>query len=80
MGGSAWSVLPFTNSSGLSISFDSYGVGYVLLEANQNITNNSAQFRIVIIPGTSLNSIQVTHPGIDINSLQSVTSYLHLSN
>ena len=79
-GGNTYSPLPFNNSSGLSISFDSFGVGYIMLESNQNITNNSAQFRVIVIPGTSLTTLELTHPGIDVNSLSSVTSYLHLSN
>ncbi len=75
----AYYPLPFNNNAGLTISLFSYQVGSITLESSNNIIN-TADLRVIVIPGTSLTSLSITHPGLDVNSLSSVTSYLHLSN
>ncbi|MFD0795277.1 hypothetical protein ACFQZX_16770 [Mucilaginibacter litoreus] len=68
--------LPYSeNDRALSVS--NYGVGYVNIKANFTV-NSGLDFRIVIIPGTSLSTLSVTHPGLNVRNFSQVASAFNL--
>jgi hypothetical protein len=69
--------LPYTEA-GANIGVGYFSVGQVNITTSQKETG--IDFRFVIIAGTSLTGLQLTHPGVNLNDYNSVKSALHLSN
>ena len=52
------------------------GVGYV--DIKSSVSETGLDFRIVVIAGTSITGLQLTHPGINVNNYNQVASSLRL--
>jgi hypothetical protein len=75
---SGWFALPYSEA-GHSITFNDYGVGYIDLKAN--FTQASGiDFRVVVIPGTAITTLNATNPNLNIRNFNEVAAALHLSN
>jgi hypothetical protein len=75
---SGWFALPYTEASH-TIDFNDYGVGYIDIKAN--FTQGSGiDFRVVVIPGTSVTQLNVINPNLNIKNFSEVARALHLSN
>ena len=77
-GTTAWFPLPFSEA-GSTLTVDNYGVGYVEVKANFNATG-TLDFRVVLIAGSSLTTLMITHPGINIYNYTQLAAALHLNN
>jgi hypothetical protein len=73
----AYYALPYSDS-GTTITMADYGVGYV--DIKSSVSETGLDFRIVVIAGTSLSSLQLTHPGINVNDYNQLASALRLGN
>ncbi|HAL80833.1 MAG TPA: hypothetical protein DCO83_00230 [Mucilaginibacter sp.] len=71
-----WYSLPFTNG-GVTISMVSFGVGAVTLTSTTQQTG--LDFRVVVIPGTSVTKLNVTNPNLNFRNFTAVANALHLS-
>jgi hypothetical protein len=72
-----WYALPYTNG-GTSITMVSYGVGVVNVTATTQQTG--LNFKIVVIPGISVQQLNVTNPGLNFRNYSEVASALRLRN
>jgi len=77
-GTTTWFPLPFSEA-GSTLTLDNYGLGYIELKANFT-ANKSLDFRVVLIAGSSLTVLMITHPGINIYNYPQLAAALHLSN
>ncbi|MEN0054327.1 MAG: hypothetical protein AAGC65_11690 [Mucilaginibacter sp.] len=68
--------LPYSEA-GRTITLSDFGVGYVNVKAN--FSQSGLDFKIVVIPGNGLNTLQVTHPGINMRNYNEVASALHIN-
>jgi hypothetical protein len=75
-GANLWYALPYAEDD-RSLKLSDYGVGYVDVKANFN--SSGLDFRIVVITGTSLNTLQASHPGLNINSYKQVSAVLNIN-
>ncbi|MDP9081401.1 MAG: hypothetical protein M3O71_28650 [Bacteroidota bacterium] len=73
-----WFAIPYAEA-GHTIDFNDYGVGYIDLKAN--FTQAAGiDFRVVVIPGTSVTVLNATNPNLNIRNFSEVAKALHLSN
>lgn len=68
--------LPYSEV-GRTITLSDFGVGYVNVKAN--FSQGGLDFKVVIIPGTGLTTLQVTHPGINLRNYNEVALALHVN-
>jgi hypothetical protein len=76
-GSNMWYPLPYSEA-GDTLTVEDYGVGFVAVKPNFNGTN--LDFRIVVIAGTNVTTLMVTHPGVNIYNYAQLASALHLAN
>jgi hypothetical protein len=74
----SWYPLPYS-ASGNTINLDSFGVGYVNLKANFTQAN-AFDFRVVVISGTGLTTLNVANPNLNFKNYNDVARALHLKN
>jgi Collagen triple helix repeat (20 copies) len=74
---SSYYSLPYSDS-GTTITMSDYGVGYV--DIKSSVSETGLDFRIVVIAGTALTTLELTHPGINVNDYSQVASALRLGN
>ena len=68
--------LPYSEA-GRTITLSDFGVGYVNIKAN--FSQTGLDFKIVIFPGSSLTTLQVKHPGINLKNYNEVATALHIN-
>jgi hypothetical protein len=73
----SWYSLPYSDS-GTTITISDYGVGYVDLKSS--VSETGLDFRVVVIAGTSLTTLSLQHPGINVNDYGQLASALRLGN
>jgi hypothetical protein len=73
----SWYSLPYSEA-GTNISLSDYGVGYV--DIKSSISETGIDFRFVVIAGTSLTALQLSHPGVNVSDYNSVKAALNLRN
>lgn len=71
-----WFPLPYS-STGLTISFVDYRVGFIDLQANFTQTNGF-DFKVVVISGSAATFLSVRH--VNLNNYNQVAAALHLKN
>ncbi len=76
-GTATWYALPY-NEAGNTLNIADFGVGYVNVKAN--FATTGLDFRVVVIAGTSLTTIMVAHPGVNIYNYTQLATALHLAN
>lgn len=72
----SWNALPY-NETNNTLNIASYGVGYVDLKAN--FASSGLDFRVVLIPGTSLTTMMSHNPGLNLNNFNQLSAALHLN-
>ena len=72
----AYYALPYSEA-GRIITLSDFGVGYVNIKAN--FSQAGLDFKIVVIPGGSVTTLQVTHPGINFKNYSEVATVLHIN-
>ncbi len=68
--------LPYSETD-RSLTVSNYGVGYVDIKAN--FTGSDLDFRVVVISGTSLSTLSVTHPGLNVRNFNQMASTFRLN-
>ena len=68
--------LPYSEA-GRTITLSDFGVGYVNVKAN--FSQGGLDFKVVVIPGNGLTTLQVAHPGINLRNYNEVASALHIN-
>lgn len=68
--------LPYAEAD-RTLSVSNYGVGYVDIKAN--FTGSDLDFRVVVIPGSSLTTLSITHPGLNVRNFSQVASAFRLN-
>jgi hypothetical protein len=74
--GSGYYALPY-NEADRSLSVSNFGVGYVDIKAN--FTASGLDFRVVVIKGTSITTLSLTHPGLNVRNFNQVASTFRLN-
>lgn len=72
----AYYALPYSEA-GRTITLSDFGVGYVNIKAN--FSQSGLDFKIVVIPGGSVTTLQVAHPNINFKNYSEVASALHIN-
>jgi hypothetical protein len=72
-----WYPLPY-NNGGVQITLTAVSLGKVTVAASP--TQNNLDFKIVIIPGTSLTNLNVTNPNLNFRNYSQVARALNLRN
>lgn len=75
-GTNAWYALPYQEDDRI-LRLADYNVGYIEVKANFN--SSGLDFKVVIIPGTSLTTLSVSHPGLDLRNYNQVINTLHIT-
>lgn len=68
--------LPYAEAD-RTLALSNYGIGYVDIKAN--FTGSDLDFRVVVISGTSLTTLTVTHPGLNVRNFNQVASAFRLN-
>ena len=68
--------LPYSEAD-RTLTVSNYGVGHVDIKAN--FTGSDLDFRVVVISGTSLSTLSVTHPGLNVRNFSQVASTFRLN-
>jgi hypothetical protein len=76
-GSTIWYALPYAEDD-RTLKLTDYGVGFIDIKAN--FTSGGLDFRVVVIAGTSLTTLQAAHPGLDVKNYGSVASALNIIN
>ena len=71
----SWYALPYSES-GRTIVLSDYGLGYVDIKAN--FGQSGLDFRIVVIPGTSLTTLAIRHPDLNLSNYAAVAAAFNL--
>jgi len=72
----AYYALPYSEA-GRTITLSDFGVGYVNIKAN--FSQTGLDFKIVVIPGGSVTTLQIAHPGINFKNYSEVATVLHIN-
>ncbi|MDN5285550.1 MAG: hypothetical protein JWR38_1824 [Mucilaginibacter sp.] len=73
---SGYFALPYSEA-GRTITLSDFGVGYVNIKAN--FSQDGLDFKIVLIPGGGLTTLQVANPGINLKNYNEVAAALHIN-
>ncbi|MES2267755.1 MAG: hypothetical protein V4520_13415 [Bacteroidota bacterium] len=73
--GTGYYALPYSEAD-RTLSVSNYGVGYVDVKAN--FTATGLDFRVVVIAGTSLTTLSISHPGLNVRNFNQVASTFRL--
>lgn len=76
-GSTIWYALPYTEDD-RTLKLTDYGVGFIDVRAN--FTSGGLDFRVVLIAGTSLTSLQAGHPGLDLKNYNQVVAAFRIIN
>jgi hypothetical protein len=72
----AYYALPYSEAD-RTITLSDFGVGYVNIKAN--FSQTGLDFKIVVIPGGSLTTLQLAHPGVNFKNYTEVATVLHIN-
>lgn len=72
----AYYALPYSEA-GRTITLSDFGVGYVNIKAN--FSQTGLDFKIVVIPGGSVTTLQLAHPNINFKNYNEVATVLHIN-
>lgn len=72
----AYYALPYSEAD-RTITLSDFGVGYVNIKAN--FSQTGLDFKIVVIPGGSVTTLQLAHPGINFKNYNEVATVLHIN-
>jgi hypothetical protein len=72
----SWFALPYS-SSGNTLNMVDYGVGYVDLKAN--FSSSGIDFKVIVIPGTSLTNLMLHNPGLNLNNYSQVAAAIGIN-
>ncbi|NOW94778.1 collagen-like protein [Mucilaginibacter sp. SG564] len=72
----AYYALPYSEA-GRTITLSDFGVGYVNIKAN--FSQTGLDFKIVVIPGGSVTTLQIAHPNINFKNYSEVATVLHIN-
>ncbi|MES2425644.1 MAG: hypothetical protein V4560_01680 [Bacteroidota bacterium] len=75
-GTNSWFALPYSEA-GNTLSVQSYTVG--ALNFKSNFTSNALDFKIIIIPGTSLTTFMARNPGLNLNDYNQVAKAIGIN-
>jgi hypothetical protein len=73
---SGYFALPYSEA-GRTITLSDFGVGYVNIKAN--FSQNGLDFKVVLIPGGALTTLQIANPGINLKNYNEVAAALHIN-
>ena len=72
----AYYALPYSEA-GRTITLSDFGVGYVNIKAN--FSQTGLDFKIVVMPGGSVTTLQLAHPNINFKNYSEVATVLHIN-
>jgi len=72
----AYYALPYSEAD-RTITLSDFGVGYVNIKAN--FSQTGLDFKIVVIPGGSVTTLQIAHPNINFKNYSEVATVLHIN-
>jgi len=72
----AYYALPYSEA-GRTITLSDFGVGYVNIKAN--FSQTGLDFKIVVIPGGWVTTLQIAHPNINFKNYSEVATVLHIN-
>lgn len=72
----SWFALPFSEA-GTTISLAAFRVGFI--DIKSNVAVSGLDFRVVVLAGTSITTLMVSHPGINIYNYNQLAKALNLN-